>query len=198
MTAVNPRGGQSMISPSAFESWSNCSENKYCRTLDATLNGELTPCPRQADSQLSTSFFLLLLFYFTDFLLLHPSFQFWTSKGDHFSRQWFLPISHLLVSCVFSNSQTDSPMGLQSCKPCNSCPQSKKECTQASFCNCVCENWRYCFDQCCDICCQMCVAICSGLCKNLSALSAHPASVRHKTVSYLSHSKMREKIRGTK
>ena len=64
--------------------------------------------------------------------------------------------------CVFL---TGRPMGLQSCKPCNSCLQSKEECSPAGGCSsCLCDDWRYCSDRCCDICCQMCVDVCSGLC----------------------------------
>lgn len=63
--------------------------------------------------------------------------------------------------CVFL---TGRPMGLQSCKLCNSCLQSKEECWPAGDCLCVCDDWRYCSDRCCDICCQMCVDVCSGLC----------------------------------
>lgn len=59
---------------------------------------------------------------------------------------------------------TGRPMGLQSCKPCNSCLQSKEECRPAGGCSCVCDDWRYCSDRCSDICCQMCVAVCSCLC----------------------------------
>lgn len=66
--------------------------------------------------------------------------------------------------CVCVCFLTGSPMGLQSCKPCNSCLQSKEECRPAGGCSCVCDDWRYCPDRCCDICCQMCVDVCSGLC----------------------------------
>lgn len=57
-------------------------------------------------------------------------------------------------------------MGLQSCKPCNSCLQSKEDCRPAGgcCCSCVCDDWSSCSERCCDICCQMCVDVCSGLC----------------------------------
>lgn len=105
---------------------------------------------------------IISIFFSTKFLLsIHPLFQFWTWKEDHFSRQCFSPKLVSLCLCVFL---TGSPMGLQSCKPCNSCLQSKEECRPASGCSCVCDDWRYCSDRCCDICCQMCVDVCSGLC----------------------------------
>ncbi|XP_034075928.1 keratin-associated protein 5-4-like [Gymnodraco acuticeps] len=64
-----------------------------------------------------------------------------------------------------SNCSVQSrPMGLKSCKPCNSCLQSKEDCRAADGCSCVCDHWRYCSEHCCDICCQMCVDVCSGLC----------------------------------
>lgn len=96
------------------------------------------------------------------FIYRHPEFKLWTGKGHHFSRQWFAPVfGDLLSVYVFL---TGRPMGLQPCKPCTSCLQSKEECGLAGDCLCVCKDWEYCSDRCCDICCQMCVAVCSGLC----------------------------------
>lgn len=105
---------------------------------------------------------IISIFFSTAFIYIHPQFQSWTWKEDHFSRRWFAPVSRLLVSV--SVFLTGRPMGLQPCKPCISCLQSKEECGLAGGCSCVCNDWRYCSDRCCDICCHMCVDVCSGLC----------------------------------
>ncbi len=129
------------------------------RTLDITQNSRklVVQCSGQADSQLSASFFL------------HSSHLVYTSSIPVLGlkrRPFFQTVisSNISSPGVCVCFLTGRPMGLQSCKPCNSCLQSKEECRPAGGCLCVCDNWRYCSDRCCDICCQMCVDVCSGLC----------------------------------
>lgn len=120
-------------------------------------------CSGQADSQLSESFSPRLP---SGTHIRNPNSGLETSTvfpdSDFF---FFFSSSIYLVSvcvCVFL---TGRPMGLQSCKPQNSCLQSKEACGPAGgCCSRACDDWRYCSDHCCDICCQMCVNVCSGLC----------------------------------
>lgn len=145
------------------ESWSNCSQRTAVQilhaagTLDSTRDRrELVQFSGQADSQLSASFsppnsFCIYI------LNSSPGLEKKTIFPDSDFFQYL--ISWCL--CVFL---TGRPMGLQSCKLCNSCLQSKGECGPAGGCSRVCNDWRYCSDRCCDICCQMCVDVCSGLC----------------------------------
>lgn len=106
---------------------------------------------------------------------------------------------YLISWCLvcFFNSQTDSPMGLQSCKPCNSCLQSKKRNAHGPVSATVCVKTG-------DIAltnavtsAARCVWTFALACVRETALSVHSASVQHRTVSYFSHAK-RKKIRGTK
>lgn len=120
-------------------------------------------CSGQADSQLSESFSPRLP---SGTHIRNPNSGLETSTvfpdSDFF---FFFSSSIYLVSvcvCVFL---TGRPMGLLSCKPRNSCLQSKEACGPAGgCCSRACDDWRYCSDHCCDICCQMCVNVCSGLC----------------------------------
>lgn len=123
-------------------------------------------CSGQADSQLSESFSPRLP---SGTHIRNPNSGLETSTvfpdSDFF---FFFPLQYIsslgvcVCVCVFL---TGRPMGLQSCKPRNSCLQSKEACGPAGgCCSRACDDWRYCSDHCCDICCQMCVNVCSGLC----------------------------------
>lgn len=108
MSGVTPRAAEYDINQCIWKLAKLFREHTLhtARTLDATWNGKLTPCSRQADSQLSTFFFLLHRFPFVTSLIPIPDL-----KRRPFSRQWFLPIFHLLVSCVFLTARQILPWG---------------------------------------------------------------------------------------
>ena len=143
-------------------------ENCMWKELWTGDSRKLAQCSGQADSQLSESFSLRLpsgTHIRNPNSGLEKSTVFPDSDFFFIFFFFFSSISHLWVSVCLRVFLTGRPMGLQSCKPRNSCLQSKEACGPAGgCCSCVCDDWRYCCDRCCDICCQVCVNVCSGLC----------------------------------
>lgn len=174
--AEGPRGRKCDIKK-LYKSWSNCSQENISKKKKKEKK---TACGKNFGLEIAGNLYNVLdrltvnyqNLFLRGFHLVHTSaipildlkrVQFFQTVIYFFF--FLFNISRLWVSvcvCVFL---TGRPMGLLSCKPQNSCLQSKEACGPAGgCCSRACDDWRYCSDHCCDICCQMCVNVCSGLC----------------------------------